>query len=54
MITIGTSSAWLYLQVAVVAAAGAIICAICGRLWRSDFCLWLATAAVAAIVWAAT
>jgi len=45
-----SGSTWLYLQVAVVAASAALVCAICGRLWRSDFYLWLATAVVAAII----
>jgi hypothetical protein len=53
MITIGASSSWPYLQLAVIATAGAIVCALCGRWWRSDFYLWLATAAVAAIICAA-
>ena len=53
MIATDANLTWLYLQVAVVAAAGAVICAMCGRLWRSDFYLWLATAAVAALICAA-
>ena len=53
MIGMGSGSVWLYLQLAVVAASAAFICAICGRVWRSDFYLWLATALVAAMIFAA-
>ena len=53
MIGMGSSSTWLYLQLAVVAASAAFVCAVCGRLWRSDFYLWIATALVAAILFAA-
>lgn len=45
-----SGSTWLYLQLALVAASAALVCAICGRLWRSDFYLWLAAAIVAAMI----
>ena len=54
MIATGADSALLYPLLALIAAACALICATCGRLWRSDFYAWLVIAAVAAAIWAAT